>query len=154
MRVRPAQERDITKLLTMCGMLFRYLKTIDETGTLTDDENLLAGSSLTQMVFMMTHPQDNAVLVMEDERSDIRGFLCGRVELYPPYYAHPRVGAVISFYPMSDASGPLWDAFDLWVKERGCTRRMAYLSVKAELGIEAATGEGMVPSCMIMVKDY
>lgn len=153
MTIRPAQERDIPKLLDLSGVLFRYLKSVDETGTLAEDENLIVGATIMQTAFMMQHPSDNAVLVMENERG-ISGFLCGRIELYPPYYAHPKVAAILSLYPMAESATPMMNAFDEWGKARGATRRTAYMSFKNDMGIGAMIGDGMTSSCLILAKDY
>lgn len=154
MTVRPAQERDIPKLLDLSGVLFRYLKSVDETGTLAEDENLIVGATIMQIAFMMHHPADNVVLVMENERWDITGFLCGRIEFYPSFYAHPAVAAILSIYPMADSSNPMLKAFDAWGRERGATRRTAYMSFKNDMGIGAMIGDGMTSSCLILAKDY
>lgn len=153
MTVRPAEERDLPKLLNLSEVLFRHLKSVDETKTLTDDENLIVGATIMQTAFMMQHPADNVVMVMENERG-ITGFLCGRIEVYPPYYTHPKVAAILSVYPMADSAVPMLEAFDDWGKSRGATRRTAYMSFKNDLGIGAMIADGMTPSCLILAKDY
>jgi hypothetical protein len=153
MVARLAEQRDLLKIIELSQVLFKHMKSIDEVEALATDENIIAGALIANTMLLFQSP-DSLLVVMEDERGTVRGFLCGRIEMYPPYYAHPRVGAVLSFYPLSPASKPMLNVFDKWAKDAGCTARKSYQSIKDDLGIEAMIGDGMEPSCLILSMPY
>jgi len=153
MTIRKCESRDIPSVLNLAVSMMQHMKQQPGITQFAEDDNVLVGGIIETLIFWMMYDK-HILLVMPDARGRITGFLGGRVETYPAYYAHKQVGAILSVYPFAATAKPLVDAFDQWAKANGCTSRTAYMLSSFDLGTDFMKEIGMESKAVIYSIGY
>jgi hypothetical protein len=153
MIVRNCEPKDLPSVLNFAIVMLNHLRQQPGSCQFVKDENMSIGGIIETLGFLL-FTNEHILLSMVDERGRVCGFLGGRIEIYPSYYVHKKVGAILHIYPMSGSSNPLVEAFDKWAKENGCTARTSYMAIHNDLAEPLMESLGMKPVASIYSMGY
>lgn len=140
MIIRPAEPRDLSSIEGLFHKLVNYLR--DRGQWLYAKDRIKLENGVSGYIVGVFHNDDHLMLVKEDDRGRVDGFLIGRLISFYPFFEHNLVAEVMAMYPLGVHNRAMARRFEEWAIERGATATCNYHTPQNDMAAKLFRHEG------------